>query len=335
VANRLRGKGTPVKIQRILVPTDFSKSSKAAIAYAIDTARSTGARIHLIHAYGVPSVALGHAGAIGIGEVIGSLRLAASQKLDAVRKEVETAGVECGMDLSAMSPQDAIAAAALKTRADCVIMGTRGLTGIRHAIMGSVAERTLRTAPCPVLTVNGPAQAPPSIARKILVPSDFSPASIAALEIATEWGGPDSEIVLLHAHYEAGLIKPFAPQERSADSPSHRELQARMDETVRAVAVNDGRISTRIEEGVSESTAILLVAAEPGFDLIVMGTHGRSGLPHLVMGSVAERVLREAKCPIVAIKVADPVSKRTGAAPDAHLAPDLNGEGEGETGSAH
>ena len=306
-----------MKIKRILVPTDFSQSAEAAVAYAIDTARSFGARIHLIHAYAVPSVAIGHAGAIGVAEVIGSIRQGASQKLDAVRRTVEAAGLECGMDLSAMSPPDAIAAAARKTRADCVIMGTRGLTGIRHAIMGSTAERTLRTAPCPVLTVHGPAQAPPGIARKILVPTDFSPASVAALEMAVEWGGENSEIVVLHAHHEAGLIKPSTPDDGAAEPSTSAERKAQMDEAVRAVVGDDARVSTRIEEGVSESTAILRVAAEPGFDLIVMGTQGRSGLKHLVMGSVAERVLREAKCPTVAIKVACATSEQPAAAPAA------------------
>jgi len=292
-----------VKLERILVPTDFSESADAAVVYAIDTARSSGACIHLIHAYAVPSVAIGHAGAIGVAEVIGSIRQGASQKLEVVKRKVEAAGLECGMDLSAMSPPDAIAAAALKTQADCIIMGTRGLTGIRHAIMGSIAERTLRTAPCPVLTVHGHAQAPPAIARKILVPTDFSAESMAALEMAVEWAGPETEVVLLHAHYDVGLVKPLVPEDGLDESATRQHVQARMDEAVRAVAPDDSRISTRVEEGVNESTAILHVAGEPGFDLIVMGTHGRTGLKHLVMGSVAEHVLREAKCPTVAIKV--------------------------------
>jgi nucleotide-binding universal stress UspA family protein len=138
---------------KILVAVDFSAHSAKALELAIGLAKTFGARIHLLHAYHLPPL-------VGMPDEIvippdfwTGVRDAAARKLDKSAQKVKAAGVPVETHLVEFAPSDAIVETARKTKADLIVMGTRGLTGFKHALLGSVAERTLRLAPCPVLTV--------------------------------------------------------------------------------------------------------------------------------------------------------------------------------------
>lgn len=142
-----------MKLERILVPVDFSDSSRAAVAHAIELARAFGAEIHLLHSYPVsPGIATPYGPALP-DAVFQSIRGSAERKLGEVKRHVADAGIAVTAHLTAEAASFAIADAAKELAADCVVMGTRGLTGVKHLLLGSVAERTVRTAPCPVITV--------------------------------------------------------------------------------------------------------------------------------------------------------------------------------------
>jgi len=142
-----------VRITTILVPTDFSPDADAALEKAIDFAKLFGARIHLLHAYYiVPQAATPFSYSLPTG-LIEEVRQDAQRRLEALCEKVEARGLEASSELSGEPPSLAIVAAAERQKADLIAMGTRGLTGIKHVLLGSVAERTLRHAPCPVLTV--------------------------------------------------------------------------------------------------------------------------------------------------------------------------------------
>lgn len=142
-----------MKLERILVPVDFSDTSQAAVEHAIELARVCGAEIHLLHSYPVsPGIATPYGPALP-DVVFQSIRGSAERRLDEVKRQVAGAGIAVTAHLTAEAAGFAIADAAKELDADCVVMGTRGLTGIKHVLLGSVAERTVRTAPCPVITV--------------------------------------------------------------------------------------------------------------------------------------------------------------------------------------
>jgi universal stress protein A len=141
------------QFSKILVPIDFSSHSAKALELAIALAKTFGARIHLLHAYHLPPL-------VGMPDEIvippdfwTGVRDAAARKLDKAAQKVKAAGIAVETHLAEFAPSDAIVEAAKTTKADLIVMGTRGLTGLKHALLGSVAERTLRLAPCPVLTV--------------------------------------------------------------------------------------------------------------------------------------------------------------------------------------
>jgi len=142
------------RFRSILVPLDFSAHADAALELAIELAREAGATVHLFHAYGIPLGAIPPYGvAIPEGLLVG-VRDAAARQLEKAAQKVEDAGLKCETHLlHASPPSDGIVEGARSVGADLIVMGTRGLTGLQHVLLGSVAERTVRLAHCPVLTV--------------------------------------------------------------------------------------------------------------------------------------------------------------------------------------
>ena len=145
-----------MKFEHILVPVDFSESSRAALDHAMKLAHVTGGVIHLLHSYPVSAGIATPYGPALPDVIFESIRLGAEKKLAEVRARVERDGLRVDAHLTAESPALAIADAAERLGADCVVMGTRGLSGVKHVLLGSVAERVVRTAGCPVLTVPAP-----------------------------------------------------------------------------------------------------------------------------------------------------------------------------------
>lgn len=143
-------------IRKILVPVDFSPHSAAALDVAIELAKRFEAGIHLLHCYPVNPGAISPYGIVVPPNLDAEVRDAASRKLGEWIEKTRAQGVPVEEVLTSMFPSEAISRTAEEIDADMIVMGTRGLTGIKHVVLGSVAERTIRTAPCPVLTVKGP-----------------------------------------------------------------------------------------------------------------------------------------------------------------------------------
>ncbi len=141
------------RIQTILVPIDFSPDANEALVYAMDLAKAFKARIHLLHVYQLGALAPAPHPYIFPPEVLMGVRDAAAARLEGIRMRASADGVESSADLLPGSPSVGIVETAEKVSADLIVMGTRGLSGLRHVMLGSVAERTLRHAPCPVLIV--------------------------------------------------------------------------------------------------------------------------------------------------------------------------------------
>jgi len=137
----------------ILVPLDFSPHSVAALDHAIELAKQFDGKIHLLHCY---DVYVGSVSPYGIAVPQSfdmECREAAVRETQEWAERVKAAGIEVETTVTPAAAPDAIAATAKEIDADLIVMGSRGLTGLKHVVLGSVADRTLRIAPCPVLTV--------------------------------------------------------------------------------------------------------------------------------------------------------------------------------------
>ena len=144
------------RFECILVATDFSIHADYAVEIASELARKLGARVHLIHAYDLPIPTV-HPYAVTLPDpYIKACRDEAARRLEEVLERVRSRGIEAESHLSVVPAVEAIAEKAAELDCDLIVMGTRGHRGLAHVLLGSVAERTLRAAPCSVLTVNAP-----------------------------------------------------------------------------------------------------------------------------------------------------------------------------------
>lgn len=280
---------------RILVPIDFSAASDAALDHARLFAQTGGSELHLLHATGerlTPPHAPGaHAEPAALRQI--RARFAGDDPPRRLKIRV----------VERVAPAQAILSYARSAAADLIVMGTHGRRGVAHLVMGSVAETVVRGAPCPVLTVQ---KSPPDGRpfTRILVPTDFSAPSDDALDLARvlqlRFG---ASIHLLHVLDEEQTVGPLGAEVFVTEAPEVRaarlrDARERLSHRVSAADRASGRVRSEVLFGPVAGT-IVHHADDNGFDLIVMGTHGRTGLAHLLIGSVAERVIRSAACPVL------------------------------------
>lgn len=145
-----------MKFEKILVPIDFSTHSDKAVEAAVELAKAFGSELHLIHAYSMPVAMVGPYDYQIPANILGDLRDSAARRVDQEAKKLADSGVKVNALIAEGVATQVITDAAEQIGADLIVMGTRGLTGLKHAVLGSVTERTIRHAPCPVLTINDP-----------------------------------------------------------------------------------------------------------------------------------------------------------------------------------
>jgi nucleotide-binding universal stress UspA family protein len=139
--------------KKILCPIDFSEPAAAALKTAAEAARENDAELVLVHVYQPPAIAYAEA-SYGLGELIDAIGKDAEQHLAEARRTLMAEGVKRVETRAILGiPWDVIVNLAGQIHADVVIIGTRGRSGIKHVLLGSVAERVVRHSPCPVLVV--------------------------------------------------------------------------------------------------------------------------------------------------------------------------------------
>jgi len=144
-------------IRRILVPHDFSEAAAHALGFALDLAERLGASVTVVHAYDLP--VLGSPEGLTItADVVGQLQRTARDALDGVVRSARRPGVEIDAVLRQGAVWSEIQTVAREKKADLIVMGTHGRHGFSRAMLGSVAAKVVRTAPCPVLTVRPESQ---------------------------------------------------------------------------------------------------------------------------------------------------------------------------------
>lgn len=289
----------------ILYATDFSVHANRAFALACSLARASGSRLLVLHVAPIP--------------LLYTKRYYREEMEVALRRyQVPDAAVETGWHLLAGEAAPEILWLAQEIRCAFIVMGTQGQTGLARLLMGSVAEHVVRHAPCPVVTVKAlPSQSPtatevPSEAaspipaavpiQTILHPTDLSDRCAEAFRVACSLAKDHAaRVIVVH------VPEPVTAPVGMAPSPPLPEgFRGGMEEWLcrSHQSVPDVQMECRVEEG-DVATGIVRAARATACDLIVMGTHGRTGLGRLLMGSVAESVLRTASCPVVTVKTPD------------------------------
>jgi nucleotide-binding universal stress UspA family protein len=300
-----------VTIDRILCPTDFSELSELALERAVRLGRWFEARVTALHV--VPRILAASApveGGVLLGVPPGFLRAQREEADRALRRQIEPLlgeGAAIEAKLADGDPARAIQAEAEALPADLVVMGTHGRSGFEHLLLGSVAERVVRTAPCPVLTVRGRSADPPgSLFRRILCAIDLTEASERTLDMALSLAEETlARVTLLHV--VEGQLGESGP-ELYRPVPEAARLQRQLVDQAHEQLVRAGQrvhgfcdVSERVETG-SAWRGILRVAEETYADLVVMGTHARGAVGRLFFGSTANQVVRHATCPVLTVR---------------------------------
>jgi nucleotide-binding universal stress UspA family protein len=289
----------------MILATDFSKPARRAYSYALKLSSVLTFRLILLH--GVKAHPDVEGWSPAARRSLGSLRTKAMLELGRMARVARDSGVITEHKLIVGIPEDSILDVAENTQAVLIAMGTHGRTGWDRLQLGSTAETILRKAPCPVFTVHAAAvaDAPLSLRRltfrRILVAMDFSAPSEAALRSAARLAKPfNARVVLLHA------LEPSSSSgsERSHVSESIDRTADRQFQTAVSAAQANRFVLDRISEPGKPVEVILNQAKRVMADVIVMGTNGRRGMHRLVLGSVAESVVRRAGCPVLVVKAA-------------------------------
>lgn len=158
----MSAKDTAFRVEHIVVAHDFSDAAHHALAYALDLAESLGARVTVMHAFEIPVYGFPESPAMS-SDYAGEIERASRKALDGVVDRARRPGVPVLGVLRNGVAWSEIDAVAKEYRADLLVLGTHGRRGLARALLGSVAEKVVRTAPCPVLTVHAPAERPDAV----------------------------------------------------------------------------------------------------------------------------------------------------------------------------
>jgi nucleotide-binding universal stress UspA family protein len=291
-----------IRIAHVLCPVDFSEISRRALNHATALAQWYEATLTVLNVFpvmpvmDVPPLVLDDKMQ---NELTGQLRRFTELVPPGVRRELR---VEQGDSI-----HEAIEKQASTSGVDLIVMGSHGRTGFTRLLLGSVAERVIRHAPCPTMIV--PAHAHdvvpegPVRYRKILCPVDFSEHSIHAVEYGVTLSEEsDAELCLLH------VLLPLTRELKELE-PSFEDLRLqiegdrlrRLGELIPADAAMYCTVHTALRKG-AVHREILAAAAEQSADLIVMGAQGGGALDAAIFGSNTERVARAACCPVLVVR---------------------------------
>ena len=294
-------------VTHILFATDFSPCSASAFQYAIEWANFFGAELTLFHGLALqPGLDID----TGIAQrYVDEQRKVAEDHLKellrAATKHVPQTAIEIRTGLASAQ----ICSLARERKTDLIITGTHGWAGLSRVIFGSVAERTVQQAPCPVLTI--PERSPEETAglhtlaiqpKQIVLPIDFSDCSIDAYEYGVQiakWF--DASLTLMYAIEPLSYSLDFSLTHPLEDKANRKKIELRL-QNLTEVLIKEG-LSARfelVERPALES--ILKVCASQEAHLLIMGTHARKGLPRLIIGSTTAKVLQHSPYPTLTVK---------------------------------
>lgn len=314
-----------LKLNRILVPTDFSAASRNAYAFAVELSMKYGGKIDILHV--IPMFKY-------LNESIGRLNLPLDMDKDIYPRLLTESEERLKKELNdyvpeesrgkalarvEMKPSECIIQVASEDGTDLIVMGSTGTSSATDIVWGSTTERVVRNSKTPVLAV--PDGVHPKVINRILVPTDYSELSFNSLRGAASLADSfAAEITLFHVVELYGSLSENEPRESGRDELDSikDKLLKRVDmwmqkfpEFALSLTHNDKgtflvskrggqeksiRMNIIVVKGISAHYEIADYANENA-DMIVLTTHGRSGLSHLFLGSTTEKVVKSTNKP--------------------------------------
>jgi nucleotide-binding universal stress UspA family protein len=294
--------------KKILHPTDFSDVAFQAFEQAIVLARLYKADLEILHAvvlheYDPKTV---KQGVKLLNKAWEALKPELEIRMREMAKKTGMGGDACSPVLKhGFGAGDVIIQEALDTGAGLIVMGTHGHSPVRHFFLGSVAEKVVRYAPCPVMVL-GRQDEMHGRFDNILLPVDFSEASHKAAEIAVNLAEINGATIhLLHVYQDIVPPKHYAYMERAFqwDPGLKQRGEEALVKFMAKHAPKIGQMISHLAEGRIARSIVDFSQSRP-VDLIVMGTAGLTGVHHFMLGSTTEKVLRKASVPVLTVRAA-------------------------------
>jgi hypothetical protein len=285
--------------ENILLSTDGSEYSEGAIREAIKLAKKCSSKLKVLSVIDTNPEFDALA-----PQLMEKKEKGARQNLDAVQARARQEGVDCDTIVhEGEEPYKYIVDEAIKSKSTMIVMGRRGRTGLKRLMMGSVTARVIGHAPCNVLVVPKAAQLE---FKNIVVATDGSKYSVAAASEALGLAKRNGSALTIISVVPSELLTPtdidftITQREHIAEKEMHEAEKSA--KAVKEAAQKEGVSVRAFVLSGRPADAIIETAQEKKADLIVLGSHGRTGVERLLMGSVAERVIVLASCPVLVVK---------------------------------
>ena len=289
------------QLQRIIVGHDLGVGGEVALGSAVALANRFGAALRLVHVVEPLDAYQRISHPLTSPYTLEEIAQKTGARLQALVASPELARLQVEYEVRRGKPFVELIIAGRAWLADLIVVG--GASRLEQPFLGSTSERILRKALVPVMVAK---RLLSSEAKTFLVPTDFSScarkAAEEALMLAECFGG---RILFFHVldlypaytvayAHELGVSVPIPP-------PSPEQIEPEWEAFLSGLPLDKIEWQKSTEEG-QAATAIVRQAERMEADMIVIGTHGRSGLPHMLLGSVAEKVVRAASCPVLTIR---------------------------------
>ena len=287
--------------ETLLIPTDGSDSAKNAARRGFDLADDLEAAVHVL-SVADSSIATGAGYAGDSPSIRKRLRETAEARATTLEVEAGERGLEATTAVREGIPANEIVEYAEENDIDAIVIGTAGRGRVARAIVGSVADKVVRTTTVPVVTVNRKAAADSRATDAICLPTDGSDVAVAAVERGFDLAAGLEATVHLLSVLDSDLTGAI---DALTDEEVTETIRERADEHLESLA-DEGKdrgleVVTTIRDG-KPAEEIVEYADGEGIDLIAMGTTGRGGFDRLVVGSVADAVIRTASVPVMATR---------------------------------
>lgn len=276
-------------MKRILVPTDFSEQAQYAFEVAVNIARRTGGAIKLLHVVEMPNSASFSATGDTIYhdnmEQVYIMRLLETTKGNMARliNKVNHAGVDVVQEVDVASIVGKIKRVVAEDKVDLIVMGSKGSSGMDEFLIGSNTEKVVRTAHCPVLTIKQ--HQPEFDIKEIVLASDFR----------REIGKAMESFKFFQQLFGARLHLVYINTPGAFESSTN--LRSKLAHAAEKYNLHNYTIN--VYNDTIEEDGILHFAEDIDADMIMMATHGRTGLSHLLSGSIAEDLVNHTSRPVL------------------------------------
>jgi nucleotide-binding universal stress UspA family protein len=304
----VRRRSEMISIRKILFPTDFSVCADAALAWSVMLAQGFDSELIMFHAVVLHGDDAGdevYSRFPDLEKVNRAREQSADSKLGKAISGIDKLVVRQKVRRGFSAP-DEIINYAREEKADLIVLGTHGRKGLQHLLLGSVAERVVRFADCPVLAVRCLPDRPRRevVLNRIVLPVDFSAHNDRAARYATVLAASlGAEIEVVHV-FTRGIPPTFYSIGKESIFEVDTGLVGRAEQAIndfmRRAGVEKPYRTTLVEGRPAEEIA--KAAAKGDCSLVVMSSHGAGAVERMLIGSTTERVLRLAECPVLVIK---------------------------------